>query len=106
VRFPWHPAPQKQFENSVPVKLDPAAMQSGKIPEVLGVFQNGKKLQTLKNAFIGSRNELICFAWRLASPLSLLDGRWQNKMHCADFLPRRLAFFRDGLGKNGQHLGA
>jgi cytochrome c oxidase accessory protein FixG len=48
-------APQKQSENSVLVELDPAAMQSGNTPVVLGVYQNGKKLQTLKTAFIGPR---------------------------------------------------
>jgi len=48
--------PQKQSENSVLVELDPAAMQSGNTPVILGVYQNGKKLQTLKTAFIGPRN--------------------------------------------------
>lgn len=48
--------PQNQSENSVLVELDPGAMQSGNTPIVLGVYQNGKKLQMLKTAFIGPRN--------------------------------------------------
>jgi hypothetical protein len=48
--------PQKQSENSVLVELDPAAMQSGNTPVILGVYQNGKKLQKLKTAFIGPHN--------------------------------------------------
>lgn len=48
--------PQKQSANSVLVELDPATMQSGNTPVILGVYQNGKKLQTLKTAFIGPRN--------------------------------------------------
>lgn len=48
--------PQKQSENSVRVELDPTAMQSGNTPVILGVYQSGKKLQTLKTAFIGPRN--------------------------------------------------
>jgi len=47
--------PQKQSENSVLVELDPAAMHSGNTPVILGVYQNGKKLQSLKTAFIGPR---------------------------------------------------
>ena len=46
---------QKQSENSVLVELAANAMQSGNTPVILGVYQNGKKLQTLKTAFIGPR---------------------------------------------------
>ena len=49
-------APQKSSENSVLIELDPAAMKSGTTPLVLGVYSGGKKLQTLKTAFIGPRN--------------------------------------------------
>ena len=48
--------PQKLLENSVLVELEPAAMKSGTTPIVLGVYVGGKKLQTLKTAFIGPRN--------------------------------------------------
>ena len=49
-------APQKQSENSVLIELDPSALKSGSTPLVLGVYSNGKKLDTLKTAFIGPRN--------------------------------------------------
>ena len=48
--------PQKLLENSLLVELDPAAMKSGTTPLVIGVYAEGKKLQTLKTAFIGPRN--------------------------------------------------
>ena len=48
--------PQKLSENSVLVELDPAAMKSGTTPLVIGVYSGGKKMQTLKTAFIGPRN--------------------------------------------------
>jgi cytochrome c oxidase accessory protein FixG len=49
-------APQKTFEDSVIIELDPAVMQSGSTPLVLGVYSDGKKIQTLKTAFLGPRN--------------------------------------------------
>jgi cytochrome c oxidase accessory protein FixG len=49
-------APQKLSENSALVELDPSAMNSGTTPVVIGVYSGGKKLQTLKTAFIGPRN--------------------------------------------------
>ena len=48
--------PQKLLENSLLVELDPAAMKSGTTPIVVGVYSGGKKIQTLKTAFIGPRN--------------------------------------------------
>jgi cytochrome c oxidase accessory protein FixG len=48
--------PQKSLENSVLVELDPSVMKSGTTPLVLGVYSDGKRLQTLKSAFIGPRN--------------------------------------------------
>jgi polyferredoxin len=49
-------APQKTFEDSILIELDKSVMNSGTTPLVLGVYSNGKKLQTLKTAFIGPRN--------------------------------------------------
>ena len=49
-------APQKLTENSVLIELDAAAMKPGATPVTLGVWSDGKKLQTLKTAFIGPRN--------------------------------------------------
>ena len=49
-------APQKLSENSVLIELDPAAMKSGTTSLVIGVYSGGKKVQTLKTAFIGPRN--------------------------------------------------
>jgi polyferredoxin len=48
--------PEKLLENSLLVEVDPAAMKSGTTPIVVGVYAKGKKLQTLKTAFIGPRN--------------------------------------------------
>lgn len=48
--------PQILTENSVIVELDAAAMKSGTTPVTIGVWSNGKKLQTLHTAFIGPRN--------------------------------------------------
>jgi len=48
--------PEKLLENSLLVELDSAAMKSGTTPVVIGVYSGGKKLQTLKTAFIGPRN--------------------------------------------------
>jgi cytochrome c oxidase accessory protein FixG len=49
-------APQLLSENSVLIELDPAAMKSGTTPLVIGVYANGKKMETIKTAFIGPRN--------------------------------------------------
>ena len=49
-------AAQKLSESSVLIELDPAAMKSGATPLVIGVYSGGKKVQTLKTAFIGPRN--------------------------------------------------
>jgi cytochrome c oxidase accessory protein FixG len=47
--------PQKLTETSVLIELDPAAMKSGATPLVVGVYQDGRRIQTLKTAFIGPR---------------------------------------------------
>ena len=49
-------ASQKTFENSVIIELDPSVMRSGSTPLVLGVYADGKKIQTLKTSFLGPRN--------------------------------------------------
>lgn len=48
--------PQKLTENSVLIELDPTAMESGTTHLVIGVYCDGKKMQTLRTAFIGPRN--------------------------------------------------
>lgn len=49
-------APQKAFSDSIIIELDKSVMRSGNTPLTLGVYSNGKKLQTLKTAFIGPRD--------------------------------------------------
>jgi polyferredoxin len=49
-------APQKSSGSSVLVELDPAVMKPGTTPLVVGVYSNGRKLETLKTAFVGPRN--------------------------------------------------
>jgi cytochrome c oxidase accessory protein FixG len=48
--------PQKLSQDSVLIELDPSVMKSGNTPLVLGVYSGGRRLQTLKTAFIGPRN--------------------------------------------------
>jgi hypothetical protein len=47
--------PQKLIETSVLVELDPVALKSGTTPLVVGVYSNGRRIQTLPTAFIGPR---------------------------------------------------
>jgi cytochrome c oxidase accessory protein FixG len=47
--------PQKLIETSVLIELDPAALKSGTTPLVVGVYSNGRRIQTLPTAFIGPR---------------------------------------------------
>jgi cytochrome c oxidase accessory protein FixG len=49
-------APGALSENSILIELEPSAMKSGTTPVVIGVFSGGKKLETIKTAFIGPRN--------------------------------------------------
>jgi len=49
-------APQNTFENSLIIELAPAVMQSISTPVVLGVYCEGKKIQSLKTSFPGPRN--------------------------------------------------
>jgi polyferredoxin len=49
-------AAQKLIQCSVLVELEAAAMKPGTTPVTIGVYSQGKKLQTLKTAFVGPRN--------------------------------------------------
>lgn len=49
-------APQQAVESSVLVELNRSVMNSGTTPLVIGVYTHGKKVQTLKTAFIGPRS--------------------------------------------------
>jgi len=46
-------AAQMLSENSVLIELNPATMKSGTTPLSIGVYSNGKKIETIKTAFIG-----------------------------------------------------
>jgi len=46
---------EKQFESSVLVQLDPAQLPAGNRPLVVGVYSNGRKIETLKTMFVGPR---------------------------------------------------
>jgi cytochrome c oxidase accessory protein FixG len=48
-------ASQKTAQNSVLIELSASVMKSGNTPLVLGVYSNGKKLQTIKTSFVGPR---------------------------------------------------
>lgn len=49
--------PQKLAENSVLVELDSSAMKPGTTPFTVGVYSQGKRIQTIKSSFIGPRND-------------------------------------------------
>jgi len=49
--------PEKLLENSVLIELDRSVMKPGTTPLVIGVYSNGKKIQTLKTSFIGPRDD-------------------------------------------------
>jgi cytochrome c oxidase accessory protein FixG len=49
--------PQKQAETSVLIELEPAAMKPGTTPVVVGVYSQGRRLETLKTGFIGPRDD-------------------------------------------------
>ena len=48
---------EKLAENSVLIELDRKVMKSGSTPVVVGVYSNGRKIETLKTAFIGPRDD-------------------------------------------------
>ncbi|MFO1487680.1 MAG: cytochrome c oxidase accessory protein CcoG [Verrucomicrobiota bacterium] len=50
-------APRQLAETSVLVDLDQAVMKSGSTPLVIGVYSNGRKIETVKTAFIGPRHD-------------------------------------------------
>ncbi|MBC8097719.1 MAG: cytochrome c oxidase accessory protein CcoG, partial [Akkermansiaceae bacterium] len=47
--------PRKLAETSVLIELDQANMKPGQTPLVVGVYADGKKVETLKTSFIGPR---------------------------------------------------
>jgi cytochrome c oxidase accessory protein FixG len=47
---------QKAVQNSVLIELDAAAMKPGTTPLTIEVYSSGRRLDTLKTAFIGPRN--------------------------------------------------
>jgi hypothetical protein len=49
--------PAQLAENAVLVELDRAVMRSGSTPLLVGVYSQGRKLQTVKTAFIGPRDD-------------------------------------------------
>jgi len=49
--------PQKRLETSVLIELAPAQLQSGTTELTVGVYSEGKRLQTLKTGFIGPRKD-------------------------------------------------
>jgi cytochrome c oxidase accessory protein FixG len=49
--------PQKQAETSVLIELDPTVMKPGSTPLVVGVYSQGRRLETLKTGFIGPRDD-------------------------------------------------
>jgi cytochrome c oxidase accessory protein FixG len=50
-------APQKSAETSVLIELEPAAMKPGTTPVTVGVYSQGRRLETLKTGFIGPRDD-------------------------------------------------
>ncbi len=50
-------APEKSTETSVLVDLEPSVMKSGTTPIRVGVYANGRRLEMLKSAFIGPRDD-------------------------------------------------
>jgi cytochrome c oxidase accessory protein FixG len=49
--------PQNLAETSVLIELDPSVMRPGTTRLVVGVYSNGRRLETLKTAFIGPRDD-------------------------------------------------
>jgi polyferredoxin len=46
---------EKQIESSVLVQIDPANLTTGSTPLIVGVYSDGRKIDTLKTVFIGPR---------------------------------------------------
>jgi polyferredoxin len=49
--------PQRLAENSVLIDINPELVPHGKLPLEIGVYSNGKRIETLKTAFIGPRDD-------------------------------------------------
>ncbi len=52
---PFEVEPRKLAETSLLIELEPEAMKPGQTPLVVGVYAEGKKVETLKTMFIGPR---------------------------------------------------
>jgi len=50
--------PQELAQNSVLIDLDPALVKNGHADLVIGVYAEGKKVETLKTGFLGPRNDV------------------------------------------------
>ena len=50
-------APEKSAETSALIELDPAVMKPGTTALVVGVYSQGRRLETLKTGFIGPRDD-------------------------------------------------
>ena len=50
-------APEKLAETSVLIELDKSQLRPGQTPLVVGVYSNGRKIETLKTAFVGPRDD-------------------------------------------------
>ncbi|TAL03871.1 MAG: cytochrome c oxidase accessory protein CcoG [Verrucomicrobia bacterium] len=50
-------APQQLAENSVLIDLDPALVKGGQVKLAIGVYADGKKVETIKTGFIGPRDD-------------------------------------------------
>jgi cytochrome c oxidase accessory protein FixG len=46
-------------ENSIIIELDPKNLKSGSTPLVVGIYSNGKRVESLKTSFIGPRNDAV-----------------------------------------------
>ena len=49
--------PEKLAQHSVLIVLDKSVLKSGTTPVQVGVYSDGKKIQTIKTSFIGPRND-------------------------------------------------
>jgi cytochrome c oxidase accessory protein FixG len=49
--------PQKQTETAVLIELDRQVLTGGKTPLIVGVYSDGRKLETLRTGFVGPRDD-------------------------------------------------
>jgi cytochrome c oxidase accessory protein FixG len=50
---------QQLAQDSILIQLDRGALHPGMTPLVVGVYSNGKRIETLKTAFIGPRDDVV-----------------------------------------------